>query len=112
LEVSAESGKKSSLGGLYRQGFIMNVLNPKVGIFFLAFFPGFLFSHFINIVIQFYVLAFIFMVVSFVIFSGIAILSGTISTYIKDNKNLGPILKWLQILVFTGIGIYLLFSDK
>ncbi|HUH46904.1 MAG TPA: LysE family translocator [Arenibacter sp.] len=112
LEVSGESGKKSSLAGLYRQGFIMNVLNPKVGIFFLAFFPGFLFSHFINIVIQFYVLAFIFMMVSFVIFSGVAILSGSISTYIKENKNLGPILKWLQILVFTGIGIYLLLSDK
>lgn len=112
LTISDENGKKSTLGDLYRQGFIMNVLNPKVGIFFLAFFPGFLFSHFINIIIQFYVLAFIFMMVSFVIFSGIAILSSTISIYIKENKSVGPILKWLQILVFTGIGIYLLLSDK
>lgn len=112
LIITGENEKKGTLGSLYRQGFIMNVLNPKVGIFFLAFFPGFLFSHFIHIIIQFYVLAFIFMLISFVIFSGIAILSGTISTYIKQNKNLGPILKWLQILVFTGIGIYLLLSDK
>ncbi|MCM4168749.1 Leucine efflux protein [Arenibacter antarcticus] len=112
LKISGESSDKKSLGALYKQGFIMNVLNPKVGIFFLAFFPGFLFSHFINVVVQFYVLAFIFMLVSFVIFSGIAILSGAISDYIKDNGNLGKILKWLQILVFTGIGIYLLLSDK
>ena len=112
LRISGEGGKKGTLGSLYGQGFIMNVLNPKVGIFFLAFFPGFLFSHFINIIIQFYILAFIFMIVSFIIFSAIALLSGTISVYIKENKNLGPILKWLQILVFTGIGIYLLLSDK
>lgn len=112
LTISEETGKKATLGNLYRQGFIMNVLNPKVGIFFLAFFPGFLFSHFINITIQFYVLAFIFMMVSFVIFSGIAVLSGTVSAYIRENKNVGPILKWLQILVFMGIGIYLLLSDK
>ena len=28
---------------LYKQGFVMSVLNPKVGLFFIAFFPGFLF---------------------------------------------------------------------
>ncbi|MDX1363114.1 LysE family translocator [Arenibacter latericius] len=113
LVVSGESEKnKKSLGALFRQGFIMNVLNPKVGIFFLAFFPGFLFSDTIDTVVQFYVLAFIFMGVSFVIFSAIAILSGSISDYITQNKNLGKILKWLQIIVFVGIGIYLLISDN
>ena len=33
--------KKSLSWHLYKQGFIMNLLNPKVVIFFLAFFPGF-----------------------------------------------------------------------
>ncbi|GGW26988.1 LysE family translocator [Arenibacter certesii] len=112
LELSGESGNKKTLSGLFKQGFIMNVLNPKVGIFFLAFFPGFLFSDSISTVVQFYVLAFIFMGVSFVIFSGIAVLSGSISDYITKNKNLGKVLKWLQIIVFTGIGIYLLISDN
>jgi len=112
LEISNDSVAKKSLGALYKQGFIMNVLNPKVTIFFLAFFPGFLFSDAINIVMQFYVLAAIFIVVSFTIFSAIAMLSGTISKYIRENKQLGKILKWLQIIVFVGIGVYLLLSDK
>ncbi|MBC8769024.1 LysE family translocator [Arenibacter sp. BSSL-BM3] len=112
LEISNDSVAKKSLGALYKQGFIMNVLNPKVTIFFLAFFPGFLFSDAINIVIQFYVLAAIFIVVSFTIFSAIAMLSGTISKYIRENRQLGKILKWLQIIVFVGIGVYLLLSDK
>jgi len=112
LDVSVANGQKKTLGALYRQGFIMNVLNPKVGLFFLAFFPGFLFSSFLNMVLQFYILAFIFILVSFVIFSAIAILAGSISAYIKDNKNLGQVLSWLQVIVFVGIGVYLLLSDK
>jgi len=44
---------------LFKQGFIMNVLNPKVTIFFLAFFPGFLFSDNLSKVTQFYILGFL-----------------------------------------------------
>jgi threonine/homoserine/homoserine lactone efflux protein len=103
---------KKSLMQLFKQGFIMNVLNPKVSIFFLAFFPGFLFSDTLSTVIQFYVLGFLFMTVSLIIFSTIAILAGTISDYIKQNKNIGIVLKWLQIIVFVGIAFFILISEK
>jgi threonine/homoserine/homoserine lactone efflux protein len=86
----------------------MNVLNPKVSIFFLALFPGFLFSDSISTVIQFYVLGGVFMLVSLVIFSGIAILAGAISESIKRNKNIGYYLKWTQIVVFLCIAVFIL----
>ena len=88
----------------------MNVLNPKVSIFFLAFFPGFLFSDTINTVFQFYVLGIIFMLVSLVIFSMIAILAGTISKNIKGNNKIGYYLKWTQIAVFILIAIFIVVS--
>ena len=103
---------KKTLSQLFRQGFIMNVLNPKVTIFFLAFFPGFLFSEDLNTIIQFYVLGFLFMIVTFLIFSSIALLSGSIAEQIKKHSGIELFLKWLQIVVFCGIGIYLLFLDK
>jgi threonine/homoserine/homoserine lactone efflux protein len=103
---------KKSLSQLYRQGFTMNVLNPKVTIFFLAFFPGFLFSEDLNTVIQFYVLGLLFMLVTFLIFSSIALLSGAIAIQIKKHSGIEIFLKWLQIVVFIGIGIFLLFSDN
>lgn len=113
LEVSnARSAPKRSLGRLYQQGFVMNVLNPKVTLFFLAFFPGFLFSDSMATALQFYILGFLFMLVSFVIFALIAILAGSISAYLKQNKRVGIFLKWLQIIVFIGIGSYILLSDK
>jgi threonine/homoserine/homoserine lactone efflux protein len=106
--VSKESTAKKSLIELFKQGFIMNVLNPKVSIFFLAFFPGFLFSESLNTVTQFYILGFIFMVVSFFIFSLIAILAGLISRTIKNNNKIGVYLKWSQIIVFIFIAIFIL----
>lgn len=103
---------KKGLWQLYRKGFIMNVLNPKVTIFFLAFFPGFLFSKELGTVLQFYVLGFLFILVSFLIFGLITLLSGAISNYITKHSGVGRFLKWMQIVVFVGIGLYILFSDK
>ncbi|APZ46987.1 lysine transporter LysE [Polaribacter reichenbachii] len=101
--LSKDNVEQKTTTQLFKQGFIMNVLNPKVSIFFLAFFPGFLFSESINTVIQFYVLGFVFMLVSLLIFSSIAFLAGTISEKIKENQKIGLYLKWMQIIVFVLI---------
>ena len=112
LQLSNGVVPKKGLGQLFKQGFIMNVLNPKVTIFFLAFFPGFLFSDSLSHIVQFYVLGLLFMLVALLVFGLIAILSGSISNYIKAHAKLGLSLKWLQIVVFIGIGLFVLLSNK
>ncbi len=112
LNIEAQTVPKKSLIQLFKQGFIMNVLNPKVSIFFLAFFPGFLFSQTMGTISQFYVLGILFMLVSTVVFSLIAILAGFISDYIKTHQRVGVYLKWLQIVVFVGIAIFIFTSEK
>tara|TARA_B100000795_G_scaffold269131_1_gene257658 strand:+ start:1245 stop:1859 length:615 start_codon:yes stop_codon:yes gene_type:complete len=106
--LSEDNVEKKTTTQLFKQGFIMNVLNPKVSIFFLAFFPGFLYSDTISTVIQFYVLGILFMFVSLIIFSTIAVLAGVISEKIKENKNIGLYLKWTQIVVFVLISVFIL----
>ncbi|NCT09211.1 MAG: LysE family translocator [Flavobacteriia bacterium] len=93
---------------LFKTGFLMNVLNPKVTIFFLAFFSQFLFSHEISMILQFYILGLIFILVSFVIFGGIALLGGKVSTYLMHQNNIGLVIKWAQIVVFVGIALLIL----
>lgn len=108
IAFSTENVAKKSTFELYKTGFWMNVLNPKVTIFFLAFFPQFLFSDTIATVIQFYVLGGLFIATSCTIFSAIAVLAGTISTTIKKNAQIGVYLKWAQIIVFIGIAVLIL----
>ncbi|PKG51670.1 LysE family translocator [Olleya sp. 1-3] len=112
VSLGSAAVPKKSLGQLYKQGVIMNVLNPKVSIFFLAFFPAYLYSDTISTVTQFYVLGLIFMATSFIVFALIAILAGYISDYLKQSKNIGLVLKWLQIVVFIGIAIFIFLSEK
>ncbi|AKA34130.1 LysE family translocator [Flagellimonas lutaonensis] len=112
IDVAESSVSPKGLKDLFVTGFTMNVLNPKVTIFFLAFFPGFLFSETLGTVWQFYILGLLFMAVTFFIFGGIAVLAGSIAEYLKKHPNTGTFLKWLQIVVFVGIAAYLLLSDK
>ncbi len=108
IDLSQGSSSSLKLSGLFKKGFWMNVLNPKVTIFFLAFFPGFLFSDSLNTVVQFYVLGFLFIGVSSVIFGSIALAAGEISNYITKTPKVSLFFKWLQIVVFVAIAAYLL----
>ena len=93
---------------LFKKGFLMNVLNPKVTIFFLAFFPQFLFSEDLSKVLQFYILGMLFILVSLLVFGAIAVLGGQISEYISKRKNIGLYLKWAQIIVFVAISVLII----
>lgn len=104
-QISAE---KKSVWELYKIGFTMNVLNPKVTLFFLSFFPGFLFSKSLSTVVQFYILGGLFICSSFIVFGSIAYFGGEIAKQIQQYKSIGVFLKWLQIVVFVGIAVFLL----
>ena len=108
ISISTDKIEKKTPIQLFKIGFIMNVLNPKVTLFFLALFPGFLFTERLSISLQFLVLGALFIVVSFVVFSCIALLGGTISEKIKTSKHIGIWLKWIQIFVFIGIAVFIL----
>lgn len=107
----AENAPKKSYLQLFKTGVILNLLNPKVMIFFLAFFPGFLWDSPEvsggNTVVQFYILGITFMIISFITFSTIAMAAGRISTLLLEWKSMGNVLKWLQIVVFVGIAIFI-----
>jgi threonine/homoserine/homoserine lactone efflux protein len=112
IKLNKSGVNKVSLIAVYKQGFLMNVLNPKVALFFLAFFPGFLFSNTLSTVVQFYILGFIFIITAFLAFTLITFLSASLAKFLKESKGFGIVLKWMQIVVFLGIAVYLLFSNN
>ena len=108
IAFSSEGIKNKSMFSLFRQGFIMNVLNPKVGIFFLAFFPGFLWEPEADTVPQFYILGLLFMLQALIIFSLVALLADKISVFIKSHPKAGDFLKWMQVIIFVLIAVLIL----
>lgn len=104
----ASNAPRKTLKQLFVQGFFMNVLNPKVTLFFLAFFPSFLFSDHLSTLIQFYILGGLFMLTSLLIFSMIVVLSASIKQYTLSHRGSAIFFKWLQILVFVGIAVFIL----
>ena len=100
--------KKKSFLSLFKQGFVMNVLNPKVTLFFLAFFPGFIDEKLGNVTQQIYTLGFLFMLQAFVIFSLVSIVADKLTVFIRTNEKFAVFLKWLQIVVFVGVAVLIL----
>jgi threonine/homoserine/homoserine lactone efflux protein len=107
IELTKDSTKKKSSWQYFKIGVFMNLVNPKVMLFFIAFFPAFLWNPSEGTVLQFFILGGVFMVVSFIVFSLIAILAGSISNYLRHNRKVEFYLKWLQIVVFVGIAIFI-----
>ena len=97
---------------VFINGFLMNILNPKVLAFFLAFFPTFIFSESINPLIQFYILGGIFMIITLIVFSSIAVFSSLIYRNFKKYRFYTDLLKWLNIIVLISIAIIILFSEN
>lgn len=72
-------------GRLYRKGILMNVLNPKVVLFFLAFFPQFVSGEAGNPVPRMLLLGVIFMAQAFLIFTCVAILADRLARRLMQN---------------------------
>ena len=92
---------------LLSKGFIMNVSNPKVSLFFIAFLPQFISKDGINYTLQMIILGFIFIVQALFIFSGIALLAGQFSQQL-NKQGFWSFTKWSKVIILSILGIGLL----
>ena len=73
LEPSIETAVKKE--HLYFTGLVMNLTNPKVSLFFISFFPGFLFHESWSYGFQFFVLGSLFFIQALLLFSMVSVLA-------------------------------------
>ena len=97
---------------IFMQGFITNLLNPKVAIFFLSFLPQFIDPSSPYIKEQIFFLGLWFDVQGTMILIVVAILTGYFSRILKGNKNFWKWQDKITGLILVALGIRMLFVRK
>jgi len=101
---------KNTLLQNYTNGLIMNLVNPKVSLFFLSIFPLFLFDETLDIRTQFLFLGFIFIIQAILIFSLVSLFSSYVGNKILSSK-LNNFWVYFQSFILTLIAILLIFNN-
>lgn len=105
---SAQEGRTfdtTSALALWRRGVIMNITNPKVLIFFLAFFPQFLVqTSDVPIVVQMLILGVTFMAATAVVFGAVALGAGVLADKLRTPK-VQLILNKTAAVIFVGLAV-------
>ena len=112
VQPGVESGRLLSPGRLYCRGILMNVTNPKVLIFFLAFLPQFVDPHHGPVMPQVLTLGGLFVLNTLIVFGGVALLAGTLGAWLSRS---GRLQRWLNrtvALVFVAVALMLVLADR
>ena len=91
----------------YLRGVFMNLINPKVLIFFLAYFPNFLFSDTISTSYQFIILGAIFILQALIIFAMVSLTSNRLISILNLDAGNKKIV-YFKSFIFVLIGMSIL----
>ena len=91
----------------YLRGVYMNLINPKVLIFFLAYFPNFLFSDTISTSSQFIILGVIFILQALIVFSIVSLASNRLISLLNIDSSNKKIV-YFKSFIFVLIGMSIL----
>lgn len=97
---------------LYVRGIIMNVTNPKVSIFFLAFLPQFVDPARGPVVVQIIQLGLLFIIATILVFGSVAILAGTFGRWLSRSAAARRVLNWAAGFLFLGLAVRLAAANR
>ena len=111
--TALEIGQEKALNWqkLYVRGIIMNVTNPKVAIFFLAFLPQFTNPSVGSVPLQMLLLGGLFILTTLVLFCGIAWFAGFLGQRLKKSTKYRKYTNRVVGSVFTALAVKLIISS-
>ena len=111
LRVEQEIGARSALQVTIR-AILINILNPKLSIFFFAFLPQFVNAHEVHPLSRMAALSAVFMLLTFVVFVGYGLFAAAIRNHVISRPR---VLTWMRRSfagAFIALGVKLALSDR
>jgi len=111
LNVDGDTAPKSARQMIV-EGILINILNPKLSIFFFAFLPQFVPAGAVNAVPRMLELSAVFMLVTFVVFAIYGIFAAAVRTHIVTRPR---VLTWMRRTfagAFIALGARLAFTER
>ncbi|WP_088186719.1 LysE family translocator [Desulfosporosinus sp. FKA] len=107
-----ETSKEDTPVTIVRKAVLINLLNPKLTLFFFSFLPQYLSSNSQNYIRESFLLGIVFMLLTFLVFVGYGILAGSMKTFVaKSPKRLQGISQLFGI-IFIVFAINLAASSQ
>ena len=97
---------------LYRRGIVMNITNPKVSVFFLAFLPQFADPARGHLALQLIGFGGTFIVATILVFGAVAFLAGSIREWFYRSNKTQIILNRTAATVFVALAVNLVFMKQ
>jgi len=95
---------------MFKQGLLTNLLNPKVVIFVLAFFPQFVNPEAGSVVVQMMVLATVFNLIDFLVNGAVILAASRASAMLSGNDKIKNLSRYILGTVFAGLAAKLAFD--
>lgn len=111
-QLSAKNMEPTSAARMYGRGVLMNITNPKVAIFFLAFLPQFVNPAAEHVGLQIVCLGFVFMLATLVTFGAIAWFAASFGQFFQRSHRAQRILNWVAGTVFLGLAARLMWAQR
>jgi threonine/homoserine/homoserine lactone efflux protein len=100
-----------SRGKLYGRGIIMNLANPKVSLFFMAYLPQFANPRYGSMTVQFIQLGAVFILATLLVFSSISLLAGGFGDKFRRSSLAQKTVNRIASLLFIGLAVKLALSE-
>jgi threonine/homoserine/homoserine lactone efflux protein len=104
--------KQASLKRIFFQGVVVNVLNPKVALFYFAFLPQFVDSSKSSTVSQILILGFLFVAIATLIDGIYALIAGSIGHWLRGNLRFLRAQRYFSGSVYLGLGLTTAFAGS
>ena len=107
-----EAGQQRRMGQIVRRGIAINLLNPKLSIFFVAFLPQFIDPLAAHPTVHMVILALVFMAMTFVVFVAYGLLAAYARDYIVERPTVMLVIRRGFAAAFAGLGLRLALTER